>query len=838
MGAIADFRGGESTPRTVRHAADPEVIARHLAAGTPVVLVGPVGVGKTVTMSRVAHALARREVPTQLVRGVELAPEAGSAVMEDLPAPGTTLLVDDAHALDERSGATLLRAVCHRRVTACIAVETPRFTRPASDDLTHSLLELGSRGFALRIDLEPLGETEASAFLRECGADALDGVTQDALVWMANGSRALLSEFAEVATHASRHGRDPLTALREAPMWTRLGDAVHTHLSALDVEHLSTLVAVGRFPGISSSHAARIRPCHEVETLRAYGCIWRDDSDAGALWANPVLAAEATRRLGDAHVRDIVEAAAAQMFEAGGRWWSPPIAAVVAESLLRGDPPPVPATEDLCRRALLDAARHSNDQGRFATAEAFATTGLAGDPDDGALRLELAHARVSAGAPQTESPLPPVVASERDRHRAQEIATAWEMRGFSSASRALHAALDRGRAPSAEEDPASARVDTLGFALQWPLARDVAQQTARTASGSRRVWAWLREAYARAQLGDADGADRLSARVEEFVYESGVAGLDTAERAWALTVSLMTHLTLGADVPLIHGRIADERRRAAREGDDRALGAAGLAASLSAAVTGDDDGALRDLHAARGRFHLIRKDMAVAGVKLLIAQFVAVRGRIPEARRIVDRVSGLWADGPLSLRHDCVAARSMVDALDARYDDAARAARHALSLTTERPAPMLRVRDLHRAVTLGVAEQDLQDEIRRLLSGSTASVRRIWDDAPVPLVAGRRHSDLRDALVRTLVPRSASHPPTESPALLPGSRTTDASALTRRERGIAGLIAAGMSNREIADRLFLSVRTVESHIYQARAKVGARSRRDLGDRASDRGTFP
>ncbi|WP_438354998.1 LuxR C-terminal-related transcriptional regulator [Microbacterium sp. CJ88] len=32
----------------------------------------------------------------------------------------------------------------------------------------------------------------------------------------------------------------------------------------------------------------------------------------------------------------------------------------------------------------------------------------------------------------------------------------------------------------------------------------------------------------------------------------------------------------------------------------------------------------------------------------------------------------------------------------------------------------------------------------------------------------------------------------------------------------------------MAQRLFLSVRTVESHVYQARAKIGARSRGELG----------
>ena len=59
-------------------------------------------------------------------------------------------------------------------------------------------------------------------------------------------------------------------------------------------------------------------------------------------------------------------------------------------------------------------------------------------------------------------------------------------------------------------------------------------------------------------------------------------------------------------------------------------------------------------------------------------------------------------------------------------------------------------------------------------------------------------------------------------------RCTDHLPLTTREREIVMLLGTSASNRDIASRLKVSVRTVESHIYNAMAKTGAMSREELG----------
>ncbi len=53
--------------------------------------------------------------------------------------------------------------------------------------------------------------------------------------------------------------------------------------------------------------------------------------------------------------------------------------------------------------------------------------------------------------------------------------------------------------------------------------------------------------------------------------------------------------------------------------------------------------------------------------------------------------------------------------------------------------------------------------------------------------------------------------------------------LTAQQQQIIRLAARGLTNREIGERMFLSPRTVSSHLYRSFPKLGVTSRAQLRD---------
>jgi DNA-binding NarL/FixJ family response regulator len=75
-------------------------------------------------------------------------------------------------------------------------------------------------------------------------------------------------------------------------------------------------------------------------------------------------------------------------------------------------------------------------------------------------------------------------------------------------------------------------------------------------------------------------------------------------------------------------------------------------------------------------------------------------------------------------------------------------------------------------------------------------------------------------MTRRLIEEYVSTPP--RPALAPGMEL-----LTGRELEVTGLVAAGLSNEEIAEHLVVSPATAKTHVSRSMTKLGARDRAQL-----------
>jgi DNA-binding NarL/FixJ family response regulator len=104
-----------------------------------------------------------------------------------------------------------------------------------------------------------------------------------------------------------------------------------------------------------------------------------------------------------------------------------------------------------------------------------------------------------------------------------------------------------------------------------------------------------------------------------------------------------------------------------------------------------------------------------------------------------------------------------------------------------------------------------------------ASAFLLKDAAPEVLVDAVRVVAAGDALLapsvtRRLIERFADGAPVDDRAL---------SHLTDREREVLVLVARGLSNAEVGERLFVSAATAKTHVGRVLAKLGARDRAQL-----------
>jgi DNA-binding NarL/FixJ family response regulator len=98
---------------------------------------------------------------------------------------------------------------------------------------------------------------------------------------------------------------------------------------------------------------------------------------------------------------------------------------------------------------------------------------------------------------------------------------------------------------------------------------------------------------------------------------------------------------------------------------------------------------------------------------------------------------------------------------------------------------------------------------------------------PADLIRGVRAVAEGDALLSPGVTRRLIAEFATRASRSPAASAPELDQLTEREREVMGLVAAGLSNDEIADKLVVSPATAKTHVSRAMVKLGARDRAQL-----------
>lgn len=764
--------------------------------------------------------------------------------------PGRLMvLVDDAHLLDDLSALVVHQLVQSRAAVVILTIRTGE-AAPAA------VTALWKDGLLHRRELEPLTRREIDQLLAATLGAAPDQQCADKLWRLTRGNVLFLRQLVEQEHRAGR-----MVTQRGAVRWPgdtaisgSLAELVDAQIGAIpgDVRDVVDLVAISEpidwhclrliaEPGV-------IEAAEQRELIRTSG---------GEVYVgHPLYAEVRLNRCGSSRLRRLRGQVATAMKDGVGA------AKAVKRGLLwlESDLPPEPDV-------LLSAATAASSLLDYETAErlfaAAAATGVGAQA-----RIPLAYSLLMRE--KSELALEVLDGLEVDEEtqsafinevvmRASNLL--WGMRSPERSWRLIDDALTASHGPR--------RQQLLVFrAYQLTLAARPVEVLATMAEVDHHDLDWYgatvgygAESMAHGELGQPDQAVAkavdayyaltlseqgkfLRQPATEFhTFALAAAGripeaLEVAERnrraqrAEPAAVRVLASEILGM-VTLAAGDLAAALRELPRRIDEKTTDNFNVANSFhrfhllraqALARTGDLDAAGRALNTARAHRHPAYA--YVTSTELLTeAWLAAVRSRLTEARRLAREAA------QFAREHDQFAREVWCLQTAVQFDDTDAAERLAeLARIVQGPRAALAARYAAALSADDAGELDWASAEFEIMGDMLAAADAAGQAATAHRRAGRAGSALTAAARAhrlATVCGGATSPAIEAASFAPP--------FSNRELEIAVLVAQGLSNREIAEAVSLSVRTVESHIYRASSKAGVSGRSALGEVMRQRG---
>jgi DNA-binding CsgD family transcriptional regulator len=860
----------------VGRAVELEHITALIRAGQrAIVIAGPAGVGKTRLAAEGLAAAASegfatlRVAATRAAAGLPFGPFA--SLVPDL-APGSdllgvlrqiaheivgrggakpvALLVDDAHLLDDFSAA--LTHLLATRDDICLLV-TIRSGEVASDPI----VGLWKDGLAERMELGPLVSDQVAELLATALRDPVDGATAHRLHKRTEGNVLFLREVVLGALEAGALRRtDGIWRMAEAPATSaRLVEIIEARLVELDDAVLRTLAVLALGEPLEAKVLQELEPEVDLEALERRGLLRteRDDRRLHARLPHPLYGEVLRERLSPLRARASAQALAEGLAATGARRREDSLRLATWSLEGGGTGPPEP---------MLAAATTARGRHDFPLAERLARAAVDAGAGFEAGLLIGQVCWLQGRAAEAEDHLRAIVedaTTDSQRALLANLRVSVLDFGLKRADIAVQVAEEAEATitdPACRDQITAERARILGRSGRYGAAVALTEPLLYRASGRALVSACFAAATSMAFTGQT--ASSIEATERGLAAHLVLTGPP-------LPFGPHLHLILRGGALIIAGRLAEaqvlaegEYQRAITEESAEARpwfsGLLAWAAlnqgrlATAARLAGESAGGFRDL----GWPLFLRMGLT------LRAHALALLGDPAPARLVLAELDALGVPASAFLGPEVLRARAWTEVAAGSVSEAGRYLDEAVVMAQSGGAWALESAALHDVARLNRAAEAAPRlrELAEVVEGPLAPARAahatalVSGDAPsleeapsafeacgALLLAAEAAADAAVAWHKEDESRKATAAKRRSSGLAahcegaatPALRTAVAAraALRPRELEIARLAAAGLSNKEIAARLFLSYRTVENQLHAAHEKLGVKNRAEL-----------